>query len=111
MRNSSVTTSKQTGVESCLTGMEQSMPSITPPPREFLSHRNKLKLEGINSVSWMSRLHQVSTIAKILTIEATAKEFRSLSLFTILRQFQRHTGIEQLSHWVDVAKSSNGGRV
>ena len=59
----------------------------------------------------MSGLHQVSTNANILNIEATAKEFISLSLFTILRQFQRHTGIEQLSHWVNVAQSPNGGRV
>ena len=59
----------------------------------------------------MSGLHQVSTIAKILNIEATAKEFKSLSLYTMLRQFQRHTGIEQLSHLVFVALSFNKGRV
>ncbi len=59
----------------------------------------------------MSGLHQVSTSAKILNIEATAKEFKRLSLFTILRQFQRHTGIEQLSHWVDGAQSAIEGVV
>ena len=57
----------------------------------------------------MSGLHQVSTITKNSNIEATAKEFKNLSVFTLLLQFQRHIGTEHLNQWVDLAQPFNKG--